>query len=56
MIFYMRYILYRGAAQRQAASYISVKEVKHMRLTITLTLRKLMFQFIIKSRSRHSAK
>ena len=25
-----------------------------MRLTITLTLRKLMFQFIIKSRNRHS--
>ena len=48
--------MYRGAAQRQAASYISVKEVKHMRLTITLTLRKLMFQFIIKSRNRHSGK
>ena len=27
-----------------------------MRLTITLTLRKLMFQFIVHSRNRHSGK
>ena len=36
--------------------YISVKEVKHMRLTITLTLGRLMFQFIVRSKNRHSAK
>ena len=45
-----------SAAQRQAVSYTTRKGVKRMRLTITLTLRKLMFQFIIKSRNRHSDK
>ena len=45
-----------SAAQRQAVSYTTREGVKHMRLTITLTLGKLMFQFIIKSRNRHSAK
>lgn len=38
----------------KAVSYTTRKGVKRMRLTITLTLRKLMFQFIIKSRNRHS--
>ena len=45
-----------SAAQRQAVSYTTLKGVKRMRLTITLTLRKLMLQFIIKSRNRHSGK
>lgn len=38
----------------KAVSYTTRKGVKRMRLTITLTLRKLMFQFIMKSRNRHS--
>ena len=37
-----------------AVSYTTRKGGEPMRLTITLTLRKLMFQFIIKSRNRHS--
>ena len=43
-------VLHNGRHERAAT------QVKHMRLTITTTLRKLMFQFIIKRRNRHSGK
>lgn len=45
---------YQGAAQNgRRLATPSRKGVERMRLTITLTLRKLMLQFIIKSRNRH---
>ena len=45
---------YQGAAQNgRRLAYTTRKGVERMRLTITLTLRKLMLQFIIKSRNRH---
>lgn len=47
-------LMYRGAAQRQAAGYISVKEVMLMR--ITLHIGAFTVTIIVKRNRRHSAK
>ena len=49
-------MLYCDQARGEAVSYTTRKGGEAMRLTITLTLRKLMFQLIVHSRNRHSAK
>ena len=50
------YCVCGSAAQRQAVSYISEKEVKHMPITVTFHVFIYTITITVKSRNRHSDK